>query len=650
MKHVEIKMMRLSNFKGIKSLQFEFSKETNIEGANGSGKTSLFDALLWLLFGRDSEGKTDFQIKTLDANGKPIHNIDHEVEVLFSVGGEDMLLRKCYREKWTKKRNSNIPELTGHENNFFWNEVPLKEVEFKTKVAEIMDEKLFKLLTNPLYFNTLIKWDERRRVLLDMADPISDETIIGLIETQGEGTEWLRTRLAKKATVENMRDELRHKSKAVKDELDLIPVRIDEAYKSIPPDQDFAPLRNEIAINQAEIAKLEASKENALKAQNEANKAVMDKQAEKNNLERELQAKRHALKSEWEAKIAKIDSEVRIIDGAIKNAIAENQNAITRQQQARTNIANEEAQLSQFRKEWAEVNAWTFEIKPGATSCPSCQREFEGEKLDGMVADMRAKFDKQKADRLASIQQQAQGKKELIARIQASIENVPNYDITADTEKLTALNNEREALMAFPPTDTQEIYDLVARINAIVIPEIGNVSFAEINAKIDGYRMAIREAEKKLAQEGIREQVEKRVDELSERESVLNQELADIEARLWAVEQYNKIRIEALVKSVNARFTYTRFKLFEEQLNGGLNEVCEALINTNGSWVPFDSANNAGRINAGIDIINALGNFYGTTAPIFIDNREGVTELIYTNSQVINLRVKEKTPLSLISK
>jgi len=248
---------------------------------------------------------------------------------------------------------------------------------------------------------------------------------------------------------------------------------------------------------------------------------------------------------------------------------------------------------------------------------------------------------------LDNIQQQAQSKKELIARIEAGIVPVNDVNTIANTEKLTALNNEREALTAFPPTDTAEIYDLVKRIEYTIIPAVADVNFSDINTKIEIHRAIIREAEKALAQAGIREQVEKRVDELGERESVLNQELADIEGRLWSVEQYNKIRIEMLVKSVNSRFSFTRFKLFEEQLNGGLNEVCEALINTNGSWVPFDSANNAGRINAGIDIINALATFYGITAPIFIDNREGVTELIPTNSQVINLRVSNKKTLSL---
>ena len=188
---------------------------------------------------------------------------------------------------------------------------------------------------------------------------------------------------------------------------------------------------------------------------------------------------------------------------------------------------------------------------------------------------------------------------------------------------------------------------MVAKIASIIISPVSDTDFGDINTKIAECTTVIREAEKQLALEGMKDQIEKRVEELSQRESVLSQELTAIEERLFACEEYNRARIDMLVQSVNHRFVFTRFRLFEEQVNGALVECCEALINTNGSWVPFDSANNAGRINAGVDIINALANYYTTLAPIFIDNREGVNNLIPTNSQVINLRVSQEKQLTL---
>lgn len=653
MKNVKITRVRLANFKGIKKLDFAFGQETNISGDNGTGKTSLFDSVLWLLFGRDSEGKTDFAIKSLDANGKPVHQLEHEVEVYFDVNGEALVLRKVYREKWTKKRNTNIPELTGHENLYFWNEVPQKESEFKVAVAQIMDEKLFKLLTNPLYFNTQLKWEERRKVLLEMATPVTVEQVISaMVGHSAETLQWLQGELAKKKTIENLRDELRYKTKAIKDELEVIPVRIDEAYKTVPMIDDYSVFRKTIAEQQAIISQLEVSKENVLKANQEANKAVMERQQAKNNLERELQAKRHELRYAYESKLNELRGKLDMMKQANQMAITHKANSQTQIDSYIHQIHTYQQSLEALRAEWNAENAKQFQLNEKDIICPSCQRQLDEVASLDIINRNKDKFNADKQERLNGIMNRASTVKNAIASLEknieyvkAKIEDVPPHDEAT----IISTQNEIEALQSTPPTDTQEIYDMVAQINAIVITPVENTNFGDINTKIAECNNIIREAEKQLALEGMKDQIEKRVEELSERESQLSQELTYIEQRLFACEEYNRARIDMLVQSVNHRFTFTRFRLFEEQVNGALVECCEALINTNGSWVPFDSANNAGRINAGVDIINALSNYYAITAPIFIDNREGVNNLILTNSQVINLRVSNEKVLSLHS-
>ena len=61
--------------------------------------------------------------------------------------------------------------------------------------------------------------------------------------------------------------------------------------------------------------------------------------------------------------------------------------------------------------------------------------------------------------------------------------------------------------------------------------------------------------------------------------------------------------------------------------------------------VPFSDLNNAGRINAGLDIINAICRFEEVYAPIFIDNAESVNKLLPVNSQSIRLIVSEHKTL-----
>ena len=76
-----------------------------------------------------------------------------------------------------------------------------------------------------------------------------------------------------------------------------------------------------------------------------------------------------------------------------------------------------------------------------------------------------------------------------------------------------------------------------------------------------------------------------------------------------------------------------KWRLFETQINGGISECCEAMVD----GVGWPDVNHAGKVNGGIDCINILSKHYQCTAPIFIDFRESVSRIIETGSQVINL-------------
>ena len=102
---IKLRKLALQNFKGIKNKTIEFTCETNIYGQNASGKTTIFDAYLWLLFNKDSSNATEFNIKTLGADGKPIHQLEHSVEGSFEIDDQEVVLKKIYKEKWTTSTN-----------------------------------------------------------------------------------------------------------------------------------------------------------------------------------------------------------------------------------------------------------------------------------------------------------------------------------------------------------------------------------------------------------------------------------------------------------------------------------------------------------------------------------------------------------------
>ncbi|MGI8600291.1 MAG: ATP-binding protein, partial [Chitinophagaceae bacterium] len=180
--NIILRKLQLTNFKGIKNLSCEFSHETFIYGENATGKTTVMDAFLWLLFGKDSTDRKDFEVKTLDKAGNVIEKTDHEVYALLDVDGRDIELKRVLREKWQKKRGSVEAEFTGNETLYFWNDVPCQQKEFQAKINNLVDESIFKLLTSPLYFNSL-PWQNRRDVLIGIAGDVTDAEVLDAMAT-----------------------------------------------------------------------------------------------------------------------------------------------------------------------------------------------------------------------------------------------------------------------------------------------------------------------------------------------------------------------------------------------------------------------------------------------------------------------------------
>ena len=88
-----MKLIRLTlrNFKGIREFTLEArGRDIDVFGDNATGKTTLADAFMWLLFDKDSQNRKDFQIKTVDKHGNEIHGLDHEVEAVLEVNGQEI--------------------------------------------------------------------------------------------------------------------------------------------------------------------------------------------------------------------------------------------------------------------------------------------------------------------------------------------------------------------------------------------------------------------------------------------------------------------------------------------------------------------------------------------------------------------------------
>lgn len=650
-----LKKLTLVNFKGIRSFTVSFNHITNIYGDNAVGKTSLFDAFLWLLFGKDSTDRKDFEIKTLDENNQAYHRLDHEVEGVLVVDGHEITLRRGYREKWTKKRGSSSEEFTGHETTYYWNDVPMKQDEYQSKIASLIDEKIFKLITNTNYFNGL-KWQDRRAVLLQLAGKIADIDVLDKIATLQNKDEVfaLTNSLNQGKTMDEFKRQLSAQKKKIKDELDLLPARIQEANRALPEEKDYEAVESQIAQVKLDIEGVEGLLLNKSKAQKEHQDRITDLLKERQRLsnkildiESGINNQVQAKKRERDSKIQNEKSELRRLQDELTVARREYSTADTRRKQ----LVDEQADL---RKKWATIDGEKLEFKEGQFCCPACKREFEADDKATKKNELTRNFNTDKSNRLKDITDRGQAISVEIKDLDTKLENLKakgetlNQEITVITKRISELDTENSRLSSDDAAEAEklkqssddlqqckkEVAALTEKIEAPATTEDNSALLQrkrELTTQLDQLKTDV-------ASKGAREKQLARIEELTNQESAMNQQLARFEGIEYTIEQFTKAKMDMLEDRINGRFQIVRFKMFEEQINGGQTEACTTLIN----GVPYSDANTAAKIQAGLDIINVLNDHYDVQAPVWVDNRESVVRLPETGSQLISLIVSAK--------
>jgi exonuclease SbcC len=650
---IYLKSLALSFFKGIRSQRVDFEDVTNIYGYNATGKTTLMDAFLWLLFDKDSMDRKDFEIKTLDENNEPIHEKDHEVTGILIMDGQEINLRKCYREKWVKKRGSIEKEFTGHETSYFWNDVPLKKEEYQQKIADLLNEKVFKLITNTTYFNSL-KWQDRRAVLLDIAGKISNTDILKtLCDRDGAGGyEDLIFALNSK-TVEEYKKEISAKKKKLKDELLVLPSRIEEAGRALPEELDYDKIVQDITAVKLDIQAVEDLLSTKSKAAKDHQDMVLDLIAKKQGHSRqamdiEFQVKNQVIQKGSD-RAARIQEEKRTLS-QLNNELASTRNEYSREENHKKSLLAEQDTL---RTKWAAIDAEKLEFKEDEFNCPACKRPLEAGNIATKKEELSASFNASKSKRLAEISERGKQIGAEIGDIDVRLGNLKhkgeaiNREIATRTERISQLEEEHTRLQADEAGEAEkalashELYqqlkkDITACDEKINEPYNADDNSALLQRKRE-LTTQLEQLNSQLSTKGTREKQLARIEELKGQEETQAQELASLEGIEYSIEQFTKAKMDMLEERINGRFKLVRFKMFEQQINGGQVEACTTLI----AGVPFDNANNAARIQAGLDIINTLSDHYGVYAPVWVDNRESVINLPETSSQLINLIVSE---------
>lgn len=651
MKQVTLKSLTLTNFKGEKERTTNFNDGvTTITGGNGVGKSRHFDAFIWLLFGKDVQDRKDYEVKTR-VNGQELHNVECSVSGIIAVDGQDISLKRAFVEDWVKPRGQVERVFKGNHTECWWNDTPVNVGEYAKRIEEIIDSSLFKMITNPAFFVNM-GWKLQREQLFQLAGTITDAEIA----SKNPEFEQLFDKIGDKSFTDFKR-ELTARKKRLQDELKQIQPRIDQTYKMMPENEDFQAIEIEVEKIDNEIADIDKSLSDITTAIRKQYEREQAKQSRVNVLKSECQQIIFDAKTKAQDKAFESNAERRELENAIKDKerdcdaakkeVIQGQVEIAR---IHREIANLKAEQDEIRNEWYSENSKSYN---GETVCPHCGQQLP----ESMIAQARELFNKAQLDKCNNISSKGKQLGERIKDNESKVDEI-NKSIEEARKRGETLNNEIKALqsslVAIPivaattimPESLPEWVERqteIKEIEATISTDSSGVDTTDLQNQKASCNKRRDELVARLSNRDVIKRCESEIINLQERGKELAQQIADAEREEYTIGQFTKTKIEECENRINSMFKVVAFRLFDYTNDGNPIETCIPTI----GGVPYGSANTASKLNAGLDIINTLCKFYGVCAPIFIDNRESVNEIVPTGSQIINLVVNKDNFLTI---
>lgn len=641
MKKVILKSLELTNWKGEAHRVTEFSEvQTTLSGRNQAGKSRHMDAFLWLLFGKDQLDRKDHEIYT-KVDGQILEKVDATVCGVIEVDKVEQTLTRTFRQKWVRKRGAEEETYEGNETVYELNGVSVKASEYKAFVEDIVSESIFKLITNPLYFLNQA-WKDQREVLFQIAGVISDAEVLEKMATSNKDAVANLTNIINQGkNLEQFKKEIAAKRLKMNKELLLVQPRIDQTIKMMPEEVNFEAFRKELESIDSQIKAIDSKLQDISDSDKEIHTKNRARQTEINALKVRQQEIELNARTTAQEDVYKQNGKRRELVEALKEAneeLAKFGSKETERVQKFKSLSLDrkelEDKLSNLYKEWQKINEKVF---TDGDICPYCKQavppkenareEFEDKREAEfkVVNDKGIRLSKEMAevDRKLAYVSEVGNKQPILEKIADLNERMKNTPHVAPAEVVKEELPEWQAIQA----------QIIILDKAVEVIQTDTSALekekSDLVAERDDLKLMLNE-EKKIAESKAE------VDRLNAEAKALASEIAMLEKQEMQIASFTRIKIEESETRINSMFQLANFKLFDTTFDGNEYEVC---IPTNKDGVPVSTVNSAQRTNIGLDIINVLCKFNNISAPIFVDNREGVNTLIETESQIINLVV-----------
>lgn len=649
---IKFKKIRIRNFRGLVSFEANLEgRSVRISGANGLGKSSVADAITWVLFGKDSRRRTAFPIDPVDDEGRIIHNLDVSVELEMLIDGQPTTLRRRRQEKWVQKRGMTREQLDGHQTTCYIDGRPLPSSDFSSHVDTIVKEELFRALTTPDYFPSL-PMDQQYRLLVKIVGTrtlaeiaAKDEEALKVVDELGQ------------RSIDQYRQGLSYDLQRTRKELELIPVRLSEVQGFI----EQVKAKGADGKTAQRHAKGIEEKLRQVTQEIDSMAGVVRAENARYNDQRAYIQQLRQQRAAIEDRIEKQNREARTLHQSLVCKAKEELEATEeRHTAAKTmlglherRLKDLEQQLEDFRSRWEEVERLSFSWNAEEAVCPTCGQPLPQDQAEQKRVEAEMRFNERKMRQQDALDEE--GKKLAASKQRLQDLSAAAREEMATAERLMPEARERLSKAEAEPIEQADYHDasdwqrLTAEIDQRV-KELEQTTQAQeppqlaaLRTEEEGYRKELRLLEQTIDRSKQIDEYIRREKELQKQRTTLSGDVARMQTRLEAAERLQLMEANDLQQRVNDLFPSVRFRLSRELLNGRVVGHCELSVD----GVPYSGLSTSERINAGLELINALARHYNIVAPIVIDNAEAVNKVAPTLGQQILLEVSPAKKLSV---
>ena len=639
---IEIKSMTLQNFKKVRSQEINFSHNMVISGANKVGKTTIYDAYLWAIFGVIS--KKNAIVQPLDVNNDVIHHLETSVTVVLNYNDErEVKVQRILSENWKGKGTAD-EKLQSITQERLINDVPLSQKNFDAKLEELCPLKRWLVLSNINIFMSY-KVDDRRKMLMSLAGKINEEELMkpypmvykGVIEEKKELSDMLTQQKATK--------------KKAEEELDLIPAKV-LAQEALRVDADFTALKAQKAKIDVDIAAIDA----ALEGTTEKDPAMEEYL---NKLQAHNVKVANAQKVWQDAKIKAIDELTKKISTAstklndAKSAYTTNMETNTKY---KVSLAEVTINFNNKIKEWNDANEKKFNHKQ-TDVCPVCGRPYTDEMKAKEYDNAVAEFNKNKSDELTKIQNEAAQIKQQMNVLKGNINTYEQITKAQDEDKVKNAQSEYQKLINERTEKQNQTWETAAE-KVVFDKDLADIEAIKPVVKVDATIEENKEKKKtlvsqrdelvnKIAGEETNKRIDTEKEKLNHRSVELSQIIADCGEVISQIKAYKKAKINLVEQKVNSYFALIRWKFYQQnKTNDDEKEICTA-IDKDG--IDYDNTNDGTVIDMGVDIISGISKASNIFVPLFVDRKESAEHIVPVEQQIISLQCVYGQPLKIES-